>query len=132
MRKDKAMSQFSLVEAKFIFQGHVHILTALEPVYASAIFDKINDLVKTKNPSEQLLSKIIERLDQHLPGKVRKPNELDAIELIKYRGGVKSKHPDAGTKHKCFSCSKAFYDLNKPNPACPVCKTPVAVSNTQG
>ena len=31
-----------------------------------------------------------------------------------------------GEKHSCKSCSARFYDLNKPEPRCPKCDTPVA------
>ncbi len=28
---------------------------------------------------------------------------------------------DLGTKYTCFKCGAKFYDLNKPEPACPKC-----------
>jgi uncharacterized protein (TIGR02300 family) len=28
---------------------------------------------------------------------------------------------DLGVKHTCWKCGTKFYDLNKPNPACPKC-----------
>ena len=29
--------------------------------------------------------------------------------------------PDLGTKHECLECGAKFYDLGKPDPACPRC-----------
>jgi uncharacterized protein (TIGR02300 family) len=30
---------------------------------------------------------------------------------------------DLGVKHTCWKCGTKFYDLKKPNPACPKCGT---------
>lgn len=31
--------------------------------------------------------------------------------------------PDLGQKHQCKKCASLFYDLGKPEPACPKCGT---------
>ena len=110
---------FTLFENQVILKENLPLFKILDARYAEPIYKSLIETTRLHGSAKAIQA--IGRLETTMPGRIRRMNDLDALEFS-VQQNTKERAEKMGAKVLCQTCKRKYYDLNR-NVPCPLCST---------